>query len=108
MQEQEKETLYIPLGLKTRTELFEGFGKEEMYQAVFINTFAVIFDIVFYSIAKNVAVTIIFMITSIAASIMVLTKDKSNVSVLDQIKFLVRFFRAQKIYPYRACKEWEV
>ncbi|MBC7960607.1 MAG: hypothetical protein H7X94_12120 [Vallitaleaceae bacterium] len=26
----EKETLYIPLGLKTRTEIFDGYGKGEL------------------------------------------------------------------------------
>lgn len=103
----EKELLYIPIGLKTRTEIFEGFGKEEMFQAVIFNIIMSVADIFFYLLFRNIAGTIIFIITCIAASIMALTKDKSNVSVLDQIKFLIHFSKEQKYYPYRALNEWE-
>jgi hypothetical protein len=31
---EEKQTLYIPQGLKTRYELFDGYGKEELLQTI--------------------------------------------------------------------------
>lgn len=108
MQENEKEMLYIPLGLKTRTEIFDGFGKDEMFQAIVFNIGAVLFDLMLYVVFRSVTGSIIFIITAIAASIMALTKDKSNISVLDQIRFLIRFANMQKKYPYKALNEWKV
>lgn len=34
MDDQEKNMLYIPLGLKMKPEIFDGFGKEELFKAV--------------------------------------------------------------------------
>ncbi|MFA9399341.1 MAG: hypothetical protein ACERKV_13890 [Clostridiaceae bacterium] len=55
MKIEEKETLYIPLGLKTRTEIFEGFGKEELFKAIIISLIAGLIDIAIYRITKNTA-----------------------------------------------------
>lgn len=39
---------------------------------------------------------------------MMLTKDKTNVSVVDQIKFMVRFHKSQKVYRYKYLDEWNI
>jgi len=38
--------------------------------------------------------------------VMMLTKDHSNISVVDQVGFMVRFARSQKFYPYKYLDEW--
>jgi hypothetical protein len=38
---------------------------------------------------------------------MMLTKDQNNLSVVDQIKLMLRFSRSQKKYPYITYDEWE-
>lgn len=102
----EKETLYIPLGLKTKTEIFDGFGKEELFQAIVATLVAGVIDIAAYFITKSVSFCVVFILSAIAGSVMMLTKDKSNISVLDQLKFMVRFAKSQKKYGYMYLDEW--
>ena len=106
MEEEKKEYLYIPLGLKNRVEIFEGFGKEELVQAFLFNIIAGVVDIILYLVFRNIASAFLFMMISIATSVMALTKDKSNTSILDQVRYMVQFKKGQKYYPYRALDEW--
>lgn len=108
MEQFEKETLYIPLGLKTRTEIFEGFGKEELLKSIGATFIASIIDAVIYLITRNTAFCVVFILSSIAGSVMMLTKDKTNISVVDQIKFMVRFHKSQKVYRYKYLDEWNI
>ena len=70
--------LYIPLGVKPEAELF----------------------------TANVTTTVVLALAGIFGSVMMTTKDQSNLSVVDQVQNLVRFLRGQKIYPYRYGDEW--
>ena len=54
----------------------------------------------------NVTTTVILALAGIFGSVMMTTKDQSNLSVVDQVQNLVRFLRGQKIYPYRYGDEW--
>lgn len=102
----EKETLYIPLGLKTTTEIFDGFGKEELFKSIVVSLVAAAIDVAVYFITKSTAFCVAFILSTIAGSVMMLTKDKTNISVVDQIKFMVRFYRSQKVYRYKYLNEW--
>jgi len=106
MDEQEKNTLYIPLGLKLNPEIFDGFGKEELFKSAITTVIAVIADIFFYLLTKNVAVAVVIVLASIAGSIMAFTKDRTNLSVADQICNMIRFSKMQKTYPYKYLEEW--
>lgn len=106
MDDYEKDTLYIPLGLKVKPEIFDGFGKEELIKSALATISAGITDIIFYTISKNVALSIVIILASIAGSIMAFTKDRTNLSVADQIRNMIRFSRMQKQYPYKYLDEW--
>ena len=106
MDNYEKETLYIPLGLKTKTEIFDGFGKEELLQSIFATVVAGAIDIIGYMITKSTAFCVVFILSTIAGSVMMLTKDKTNVSVVEQLKFMIRFSKSQKKYRYKYLDEW--
>ena len=103
-----KDTLYIPSGLKVKPEIFDGFGKEELFKSAGSILIAGAVDIVVYLITKNVAVTIVFVLAAIAGSVMAFTKDKTNLSVADQISNMIRFSRMQKFYPYIYLDEWGI
>lgn len=102
----EKETLYIPLGLKTKTEIFDGFGKEELFQAILATVVAGAIDTIIYMFTKSTAFCVVFILSSIAGSVMMLTKDKTNISVVDQLKFMIKFTKSQKKYKYKYLDEW--
>lgn len=106
MEQYEKETLYIPLGLKTKTEIFDGFGKEELFQAILTTVVSGVIDTIIYMLTKNTAFCVVFILSSIAGSVIMLTKDKTNISVVDQLKFMIRFAKSQKNYKYMYLDEW--
>jgi len=105
---QDKETLYIPSGLKPNPEIFDGFGKEELFKSAITTIIVGAIDIVFYLLTKNVAVSIVIILSAIAGSVMAFTKDKTNLSVADQIWNMIRYSKMQKQYPYKYLDEWEV
>ena len=104
----ENNTLYIPMGVKTENEFFSGFGKKELLQAAVGAVFAIIVSLFIYIISENIAYTMIGVLSGIAGSVMMTTKDQYNMSVVSQVANLVRFSRSQKHYPYTYGKEWEV
>jgi len=106
MEERKKNPLYIPQGLKTRVEIFDGFGKEELFKTIMVTIVVGILDIMYYLIFKNTVVSIVTILVAIAGSVMMLTKDHTNISVVDQVGFMARFARSQKYYPYKYQDEW--
>ena len=106
MEERKKNALYIPQGLKTRVEIFDGYGKEELVKTLLVTTLAGVLDIFYYLIFKNTVVSVVMILVAIAGSVMMLTKDHTNISVVDQVGFMIRFARSQKIYPYKYQDEW--
>ena len=90
--------LYIPMGVKPETELFNGFGRKQLFQSVIAA--------VVWFLSGNVTATVILVLSGIFGSVMMTTKDQSNLSVVDQVQNLVRFLRSQKVYPYRYGDEW--
>lgn len=61
---------------------------------------------VIWLFSRNVAFTVVMVLTAIFGSVMMCTKDQNNQSVVDQIGNMIRFAKSQQIYPYRALSEW--
>ena len=108
MDDFDKGTLYIPLGLKVKPEIFDGFGKEELLKSAATTIITGALDAGFFMITKNVAACVVMILAAIAGSVMAFTKDRTNLSVADQIQNMVRFSRMQKQYPYKYLDEWRV
>ncbi|WP_129721370.1 hypothetical protein [Xylanivirga thermophila] len=104
---QDRDTLYIPLGLKERNEFWDGFGKEEAIKALTFIAFIGIVDALIYFSTRNIAFCAVLFLVSIGGSLMMLTKDTTNLSVVDQIKNMIRFLKSQKYYPYKYLDEWK-
>ena len=87
-------------------EVFEGFGKEEIVQVVIATVVIILVAFLIFSFNKSVSFLIVFILVGIAGSVMCVTKDKNNQSVVDHFKNMVRFIREQQRYKYIALKEW--
>lgn len=102
----EKDKLYIPQGLKVEKEIFQGFSKKEMTRAFIICLITMAVNALIYLFTKNTMRFIIITLSGITASIMVTQKDRSNISVFDQVRFMIRYHKSQKYYPYKYLPEW--
>ena len=98
--------LYIPMGVKPDTELFSGFGKRELMQSIIGSLCGGVIATLIYLISQNVTYSVVAILAFIVGSVMMTTKDQSNMSVVDQVQNMLRFKRSQKIYPYRYGDEW--
>jgi uncharacterized Tic20 family protein len=107
MEEKKKQSLYIPQGLKTRVEIFDGYGKEELFKTITVTVIAGVIDVLLYLIFKNTVTSVVFILVSIAGSVMMLTKDTTNISVVDQVGFMIKFVKSQKSYKYKYLDEWK-
>lgn len=106
MDRMNKSSLYIPQGLKTRVEIFNGYGKEELHKTILVTIIAAIVDGLCFLVFRNTVVSVVFMLVAIAGSVMMLTKDHLNVSVVDQVGFMIKFARSQKKFKYKYLDEW--
>ncbi|HCA30910.1 MAG TPA: hypothetical protein DEP23_15825 [Ruminococcaceae bacterium] len=102
------EKLYIPMGVKPEAEFFRGFGRKQITEAVIGSLACVLIACILWFVTHSVTVTMIAFLSGIAGSIMMTGKDQSNLSVVDQIRNMVRFAKSQKVYPYRYSNEWTV
>lgn len=100
--------LYIPSGVKSEQELFNGFGKRELLQSAVGAAFGCLAATLIWLFSQNVAATVVAVLTGVFGSVMMCTKDQNNLSVTDQVIHMVRYYRSQQIYPYRAMDEWGV
>ena len=96
-----KNKLYIPSGLKLRSEIFNGFGKEELITTIVACIVFAIIDLLIYLITKNTAISVVFILTTFSGTILMLTKDHYNISVVDQVGFLLDYALKQKNYMYK-------
>lgn len=102
----ENDTLYIPMGVKMESELFNGFGKREFKQAFVGSAFGIFGAFILWCTTDNIAFTMIMVLTSIFGSVIMTTRDSNNQSVVEQIHNMMAYARTQKIYPYRYREEW--
>ena len=97
--------LYIPEGVKTKSEIFNGFGTTQFIQTALVTAVAGVISFIAYTVHQNLP----FLITSIlivcAATVTVLTKDSTNQSVVDYAKNMIAFSRTQKKYSYQSREE---
>jgi uncharacterized membrane protein len=102
-----KDTLYIPAGLKTQKEYYTGFGKNELRQAVIGTlTIGIIDALVNLVIYDNLVAFVLLLLLGIFICVMCVYKDVTNLSVLDMTVNLFNYMRSQKKYYYVALDEW--
>ena len=101
MSSYEKSTLYIPANIKTRQEFFEGFGFSEFLKTLMATAVSLCISLIIYSQNHSVATVVLFILISIAGSVVAVTKDRNNQSMVDYVSHMIRFAREQQRYHYR-------
>jgi hypothetical protein len=109
MEHQDHDSLYIPSGLKTNTEIFDGYGKVELMGTILATAIGGAVAAGLNHIIKSIPLCIIFVLAVMAGSVTMLMKDGNmNLSVLDQLRYMVRFWKCRKFYTYRYLDEWNL
>ncbi|BCN29528.1 hypothetical protein [Anaeromicropila herbilytica] len=107
MEEQiEKDSLYFPQGIKREREYFEGYGKNELVYTIIATICAGIVAFIVFQITKSQIKAIFLFLAVPTTAVLFVVRNDCNVSVVSQIRFMIRFAQSQKKYPYIAKKEW--
>jgi hypothetical protein len=100
-----KETLYIPQGLKKRREYFTGYGKHEFHLTIVATLITVILCVLLYFITHNVIISMFLFMAAPFTTVLFIVKNDSNISVVDQIRYMISYAKEQKHYKYIYQKE---
>jgi len=102
----EQTSLYIPVNIKTRHEFFDGYGVAELLPTIIAALVSGFFAFVIHALAGGTILPVLVVLVTVAASVMALAKGENNMSVVDQVKCVLRFSREQRKYPYHYTDEW--
>lgn len=100
-----KQKLYIPESVKTKSEIFNGFGFLQLIQTALITAVVGVVSFFLYLFHGSLPVLITSILITCAASVTILKKNATNQSVVDYVKNMIRFSKSQKKYSYRNGKE---
>lgn len=101
MDTEPKKTLYIPVNVRRRKELVDGFGKKECIQTVITVGIGIVLGFLFYSTTKELMYQILTPIILGMGAVTFLRKDAANQSLIDKIVALIEFLKEQKRYYYQ-------
>ncbi len=100
------DSLYIPVNIKTRFEFFDGYGIKELLCTAITTAISGTIAIALNTVTGNTALCVLIVLITVATSVMALSKDQSNQSIVDQIRFMYRFLRTQRKFKYKFLDEW--
>jgi hypothetical protein len=98
--------LYIPVNIKTRFELFDGFALAELIPTGVMTLSSGLLAAGLYRITGDFTWPALLVLVTVAASVVALAKDQSNMSMVDYTRLILRFAREQQEYPYHYAEEW--
>lgn len=107
-EEQEKESLYLPQGLKKKREFFDGYGQHEFNITIIVTLITIVICALFYMINKNLVAAIFLVLAIPSATVLFVVRNDCNISVVSQVKFMLRHAKEQKKYPYVYQDEWKI
>ena len=102
----EKMALYIPVNIRTRFEFFDGFGFAELVPTLIITAVSGVIAFIVHLTAGGMITPMLIVLVTTATAVMCLAKSANNISVVDQIRHVIRFSREQQVYKYRYGDEW--
>ena len=87
-------------------EFFEGFGVKELIKTIVATVICAAVSLILYAIGViGMVALIVILLSSVAGGVIFTAKDRNNLSVYDQIVFMVKFSKAAKKYPYIYLEE---
>ena len=99
-----EEMVYIPYGIKNRREFFEGFGVSEFKYTLMSLPLAAALAFFTKAVQGQALISSLLIVLIPAGTVMLVIKDKCNLSVIGYFMVMLRFSWARKYYPYKGEK----
>ena len=98
---QDKKMINIPTQIHLRTEFFDGYGIEELVKTIIVLGISSAISCIIYFITKVMLISTFFTIGSVVIAVVFFTKNRSNFSIADNIKNIIKYELMQKRYKYK-------
>ena len=92
--------LYIPYGVVSETELFNGFTTTQLKKSIKGFVLSIILSAIVFVVFGKIESTALILIVGIISSIIVNIKYDNNYSFAETIQLLMRFGKEQQNYRY--------
>jgi len=103
----ENQGLYIPANIRPRFEFFDGYGVPELAATVIAALVSGFIAFIIRAFSDGMILPVLCVLVTVAVSVTAQVKDASNQSVIDQIKYVLRFLKGQKVYPYYYYNDYQ-
>lgn len=100
MQEENYNTLYVPVNIKTRFEFIEGFGFNELFITLIVSGIVGVIVFVASLFTSDPYNAILAISITAAATGMAVRKNEINLSITDMATLFWRFFNTQQHYNF--------
>ncbi|WP_124099914.1 hypothetical protein [Ruminococcus sp. Marseille-P6503] len=98
---------YFPVDVSIEKEYTPGLGKKEMRGTVKGSFAVLVLSIIFYmSFSNLLSSMIMFTVGSIGCGMFCIRNHETNISIVDEIKNLVSYIKAQKVFLFQYSDEW--
>ncbi len=105
----ENKKLYIPVNVKTKVEIYDGFGTAELISALLVTGPAAGILYLYKALmGKSFGFFALGTIVIFAAAVFIFMRDRTNQNVVDYVRNIIIFNKRQKRYIYnKEIKEEE-
>lgn len=105
--ENEETKLYIPSNVKIRLEFFKGYGVKELIATIIVAIILIPISIIVYHLGnQNYLLPVLIEMFGVVATVIATTKDENNLCIVNQVKYMIDFAKAQKKYEYEYYDKW--
>ncbi|MDR2899665.1 MAG: hypothetical protein LBU94_05070 [Clostridiales bacterium] len=102
----ERHRLYVPANIKTRFELVDGFGFEELFKTGIVTALSILVALLVYTITGDNYKAVFIVLITAAVMFTLVRKNESNQSILDILGLIIRFQRIQQKYGYEFTSKY--
>ncbi|MBQ8148814.1 MAG: hypothetical protein IJ040_08525 [Lachnospiraceae bacterium] len=100
------ERLFIPQGMKAEIEYFEGFGKRELRRAIYGSIGVVIITLVLWLFMNHTIYAVAVLLFGETGVVALVTRSQAtNLSAIDSILLIIRYYKEQQHFRYKKRKE---
>lgn len=105
---QEVNRLYIPVNIRRRKELVDGFGKKEFLQTVSLSAVGIVVGIAIYYFTNRIEVIVLASIIACVLGVTIFRKNRFNGNMVDKVKEMIQFYQSQRRFLYKYTNIYEV
>lgn len=102
-----KNQFYIPKGASEKVFWFKGFSKDEFLIIMPFIIVLLVMCVAFNMMFQKLFYTMLLFSIGIIGLVIFISKDDTNISVIDMITYMILFQYSKKEYPFIMLNEYE-